>query len=413
MIANKYKATCILGIVSCGFLASYPFAHTFLGGLLNRGFGAAMIGGLADWFAVAALFRRPLGIPFSTAIIPRNREKIFQALAFMVEHEILMKDNIKSRLDDYDLSATLLYFMNDNSGRQDIKKMIYRFLQDFLLQIKPEELELAIEKFVEENVKDSKILPYAIPVVQWVIDHDYDDKVIDLIISQCILVTENEKFSYLLEDIFVAVTKKYEHGMNRRKLFNLLMDLSPKQLAKAAQRGLHAILLEIKSGDHPLRLKGKTKLEQFVTKLESDADFQHKVESWIQQHIICKFNLGEKIGKSMVTVYHKVVVDNKIIVKGMEFLINQLDIVLADFAENQEDRRKVDIYLKATLSEWIDTHHDQIGRIVTESLNEFTNEKLVDFIENKTGNDLQMIRINGSIVGGLAGIIIYVLTFWL
>jgi uncharacterized membrane-anchored protein YjiN (DUF445 family) len=413
MIANKYKATCILGIVSCGFLASYPFAHTFLGGLLSRGFGAAMIGGLADWFAVSALFRRPLGIPFSTAIIPRNREKIFQALAYMVEHEILMKDNIKKRLDDYDLSATLLYFMNENSGKQDMKKMIYRFLQDFLLHIKPEELELVIGNFVEENMENSKILPYVIPSVQWFVDHEYDDKVIDLIISQCILAAEKEKFAHLLADVFAAVTKKYEHGMNRRKLFNLLMDLSPKQLANAAQHGLLAILLEMKSVNHPLRLEGKTRLKQFVIKLRSDADFQHRVESWIQQNIICKFNLGERMGRFMVAAYHKVVVDNKIIVKGMESLITQLDVLLADFAESQEDRRKADMYLKATLSEWIDTHHDEIGRIVKESLNEFTNERLVNFVESKMGNDLQMIRINGSIVGGLVGVIIYGLTFWL
>ena len=100
MIGNKNKATFILGAVSIGFFISYPFKHTLIGGLLAGGFGAAMIGGLADWFAVSALFRRPLGIPFRTAIIPRNREKIFQALVYMVENQILMKENIKSKLDE-------------------------------------------------------------------------------------------------------------------------------------------------------------------------------------------------------------------------------------------------------------------------------------------------------------------------
>ncbi len=69
---NKHKATITLGLVALGFVASHPFAHTFAGGLLASGFSAAMVGGLADWFAVSALFRRPLGIPFRTEIIPRN-----------------------------------------------------------------------------------------------------------------------------------------------------------------------------------------------------------------------------------------------------------------------------------------------------------------------------------------------------
>jgi len=66
MTGNKNKATFILGVVSVGFFISYPFQHTFIGGLFTGGFGAAMIGGRADWFAVS--FRRPLGIPFPMKI---------------------------------------------------------------------------------------------------------------------------------------------------------------------------------------------------------------------------------------------------------------------------------------------------------------------------------------------------------
>ncbi len=413
MSANKYKATCILGIVSCGFLASYPFSHTFFGGLLARGFGAAMIGGLADWFAVSALFRRPLGIPFRTAIIPRNREKIFQALIDMVEHEILIKENIKKNLDDYDLTATLLYIINENSGKQDVKKMLYRFWQDFVLQVNPEDLEVLIQEFVEDNIHNIKALPYGIPIAQWLMEHKYDDKIVDLILEQCILAAENEKFFYMLETVFAAVTKKYEHGMNRRRIFNLLMDLSPKQLARAAQHGLVSIFLDMKSIQHPLRLDGKAKLQQFVSRLQNDADFGQRVESWFQQNIIYKFKLGEKISQSTVAVFHKVIRDNRMAVRGMESLMAQLDIVVEDFANNQEDRLKMDLYLKAILGEWLDRNHDQIGRIVKESLNEFTNERLVNFIDSKMGNDLQMIRINGSFVGGLVGMILYILTYWL
>jgi uncharacterized membrane-anchored protein YjiN (DUF445 family) len=115
----------------------------------------------------------------------------------------------------------------------------------------------------------------------------------------------------------------------------------------------------------------------------------------------------------MVAVFHKVIRDNRLAVRGMESLMAQLDIVLEDFANNQEDRVKMDLYLKTVLGEWLDRNHDQIGRIVKESLNEFTNERLVNFIDSKMGNDLQMIRINGSFVGGLVGMILYILTYWL
>jgi uncharacterized membrane-anchored protein YjiN (DUF445 family) len=412
MIANKYKATCILGIVSCGFLASYPFANTFWGGLLTRGFGAAMIGGLADWFAVTALFHRPLGIPFRTAIVPRNREKIIQALVYMVESEILMKENIKKRLEEYDLSAILLYAMNENT-KQDMRKMIYRFLQDFFLQVKLEELELMIESFVQNNMENLKILPYVPPVVEWFMENGYDDKILDLIINQCIIAAENEKFPHLLADVFVAVRKKYEHGMSRRKIFNQLMDLSPKQLALAAQQGLLSILSEMRDCHHPIRLEGKARAKEFIIKLQNDASLQQTIESWIRQNIVYKFRLQEKIVEFILVEYGKVISDNRILVRGMESLATQFEMLVADFAENKEDRTKLDHYLKVILSQWIDSHHDEIGRIIKDSLNKFTNDRLVRFIEDKMGNDLQMIRINGSVVGGFVGIIIYVLTFWI
>ena len=412
MIANKYKATCILGIVSCGFLASYPFSHTFWGGLLTRGFGAAMIGGLADWFAVTALFRRPLGIPFRTAIVPRNREKIFQTLVYMVESEILMKENIKKRLEEYDLSAILLYVMNENT-KQDVRKMIYRFLQDFFLQVRPDELESMIDGFVQDNIENIKILPYVPSIVEWFMENEYDDKILDLIIAQCISAAEHEKFSHLLADVFVAVRKKYEHGMSRRKLFNQLMDLSPKQLALAAQQGLLSILSEMRDCHHPVRLEGKARVKEFMINLQNNADLHQTIESWVRQNIVYKFKLQEKIVKGILAEYGKIVSDNRILVRGMESLATQFEMIVADFAENEEDRIKLDHYLKTILSQWIDTHHDEIGRIVKDSLNKFTNDRLVDFIEDKMGNDLQMIRINGSIVGGFAGIIIYVLTFWI
>lgn len=412
MIANKYKATSILAIVSCGFLASYPFANTFWGGLLTRGFGAAMIGGLADWFAVSALFRRPLGIPFRTAIIPRNREKIFQALVYMVENEILMKENIKKRLEEYDLSSILLYIMND-STKQDMRKMIYRFLQDFFLQVREEELELMIKGFMQEHIENIKILPYVPPVVEWFIKNEYDDKILDLLIHQCTLAVENEKFSHLLTDVFVAVQKKYEHGMNRRKLFNQLLDLSPKQLAIAAQQGLLSILSEMRDCHHPIRLEGKARVQELMLKLQNDASLQHTIESWIRQNIVYKFRLQEKIVTFIVAEYGKIVSDNRVLIRGMESLATRFESIVTDFAENKEDRAMLDHYLKVILGQWIDTHHDEIGKIVKDSLNQFTNDKLIGFIESKMGNDLQMIRINGSVVGGFVGIILYVLTFWI
>src|SRR5665648_847468 len=90
---NTKTANITLGGITLGFLLSYPFHASFVGGLIASGCSAGMIGGLADWFAVTALFRRPLGIRpgkiIRTDIIPQNRERIFAALTDMVQNELL------------------------------------------------------------------------------------------------------------------------------------------------------------------------------------------------------------------------------------------------------------------------------------------------------------------------------------
>lgn len=413
MVANNYKATCILGVVSLGFLISYPLQHTFIGGLFTGGFGAAMIGGLADWFAVSALFRRPLGIPFRTAIIPRNRERIFKALVEMVENEILMKENIKTQLENYNVSGILIHFMVEHRGKSYLKKILYRFLQDMLAQIKPEEIAAIIDNVVPYNSKEKvKISPYMIDILEWLIKNGYHEKMIDMMIDEFITVARNKQLKHLLSEVFVDIRENYERGMNRRKIFNRLMNLSPKQVASEAQQALEVILSEMKDTDHSMRKQINAWLNDFIIKLKTNERFQQSIEDWVQERILSKLNLGNYVAREMFTLYGKEVVDHKQMIRWLALITDQIDKLIADFEKDTERRAKLDLYIKTILSGWIDTHHGKIGMIVKDSLNEFTNDRLVNFIENKVGNDLQMIRINGSVVGGLVGMVIYLLTFW-
>ena len=413
MIGNKYKATFILVGVSLGFFICYPFKHTFFGGLVTGGFGSAMIGGLADWFAVSAIFRRPLGIPFRTAIIPRNRERIFKALIEMVENEILMKENIKARLEGYNISGILIHFMVERRGKSYLKKILYRFLQDMFAQIKPEEIAGIINNVVQYNRDKIKVSPYMIAISEWLIKNRYYERIIDLMLDQLVSVASHKQLRPLLAEIFVDVRENYERGMNRRKFFNKLINLSPSQVARGAQHALIAILEEMKNTDHPVRQQMNVWLAQFIIKFKTNEKFQQNIEEWVQNKMLGTLNVGDYIVQEMSILDDSGIVDNKQIIRWLSPITDQVDQILIDFETNEEQRAKLDRYLKDILSGWIDTHHDKIGMIVKDSLNEFTNERLVSFIENKVGNDLQMIRINGSVVGGLVGMVIYLLTFWL
>ena len=92
--ARSHIANYILIIAALLLLFSYPFRDLFWGGLIMHLSGAALIGGLADWYAVTALFRRPLGISFKTALIPSSKERIAETARHMIESEILTVPNM-------------------------------------------------------------------------------------------------------------------------------------------------------------------------------------------------------------------------------------------------------------------------------------------------------------------------------
>ncbi|MBP2626908.1 MAG: hypothetical protein H6Q68_1619 [Firmicutes bacterium] len=412
MIGNKNKANFILGAVSLAFFSSYPFKHTFVGGLLAGGFGAAMIGGLADWFAVSALFRRPLGIPFRTAIIPRNREKIFQALVHMVGNQLLMKENIKSKLSEWDIAGTLAKVMVEHGGKNVIKRMLYSFIRDIVAQVKPKQLGKIIDEIIKNTVYKTRVALYIIDGIEWLIKNSYDDKIIKFFLKQCVLLIEHKQAHVLFAQYFIIARQRYEQGMKRRKFFNQLLNLSAEEVGSFGQKALIESLIAMQDEQHTLRQKFKIWLQQWLIIKRTDVVFQQKIQEWIYQ-FLNKTNAAQYAAKDIAEFCAGALVNNRQTVKWLEVFINQFDKMIADFAQNEHERGKFDQVVKNMISQWLDNYHDEIGKIVMESLDKFTNAMLVAFIENKVGNDLQMIRINGSVVGGLVGVVLYIMSFWL
>lgn len=412
MIGNKHKATFILGAVSLAFFSCYPFRYTFIGGLFTSGFGAAMIGGLADWFAVTALFRRPLGIPFRTGIIPRNREKILQALVHIVENQLLVKENIKSKLNECDIASAVVNIMVERGGKQVVKRILYAFISEILVQVKPRELGKIVNDIIKKSVEEIKMSFYLFAGIEWLIKNNDADKIINFTLKQCIILAEHKQLNILLVKCFIATQQRYEQGMTRRKIFNQLLQLSPEEVGRMGQEFLINHLTDMQDEEHPLRKKFKAWSLSWLIEKKTDLAFQQKIDKWIG-NLLNQMNLAQYATSYISEFCAGALADQRQRVKWLEMLTRQIDKKVAIFAENEHARDQFNEVLRKLFSNWIDGYHGEIGKMVMESLNQFTDGMLVEFIESKVGNDLQMIRINGSVVGGLVGVVLYVMTFWL
>lgn len=415
---NYYKATFILVLVSIGFFITYPFNNTFWGGLLSSTFCAAMIGGFADWFGVSALFRKPLGIPLKTEIIPRNREKIFNALSDMVGEELLTKDNINEMINKNSISKLLIKYLSQNKEKQQLKEVIVKIVEDIIWKINPEEAGKLLEGLIKDNILKIKISPIIAAAGELSIRKGYDEKLINFIVDELIKLTKTEQGLRLIVKLVEETMKSYENGMKRRKfvntiIFDLFFQLSPQDIAIIIQNKLVNGLEEFKNPRHEAREKFMKWIDEKLVELKSDSALQEKIENWKA----VKFKDGLELHTKITEVIKNIRESNSEKFSPVnnltEKIEEQIDKLIEEFQVNLKWQNKLDYKVKGILLEFADNNHSKIGIMVKENLNKFSNDMIVNLIETKVGNDLQMIRINGSVVGGFVGMAVFLLTFWI
>jgi len=414
--SNYRIASLTLIAVSAGFLISYPFHSTFYGGLLASGFSAAMVGGLADWFAVTALFRRPLGLRpgrvIRTEIIPRNRERIFAALTDMVQNELLSKETLKHRLDSYDVADLILRNLSEHGGSQDLRELAARLIEDSMNRLDPKAVGELANSLVKENAFKLAAAPLVAEIIEFSSKMGYVDRLITFATGQLASFVRLPQTGRLIYELVRESILVYERGMDRRKLANSLIGISPVQLTEEIQTWLAEFLGDLEnSTSYSARQRLKEWIRSVARELRSNPEWQRRLEHWMHRLA------GEKleVGQAVTTIVRAYASESRTVLgeRILELVDNKLRQFTARLEHEQDLRRQLDSVVKNFLLKSIEARHGEIGKLVQTSLERLDNQMLVELIEEKAGNDLQMIRINGSVVGGLSGILLYIMTYWL
>lgn len=416
---NRYIATLILLLVTAGFFISSLFSHTFIGRLLTALFGASMIGGLADWFGITALFRKPLGIPFRTEIIPRNRQKLSDSLVYMVENELLTKDALKSKLGRFNISEKLIYYLEEQGGKHDLAILVNKIVADLLDRVDPKQAGSYLEKLINENSTQLDFYRLFQTAAEWLSKNAADERVVPQAIDKVKDFILYPGFGSLIhgivQDIFDKIGDNVEKETAGKRLFFKLVltladfsDMSPTRLSSRLITEALEYFNSLKDPQSPQR-KG---LENWVAKTVEEFRVKPALQETVRQK-----GLELLKGVSMSTVFTGYVYPY---FKGEEqfrqlqnYIESLVEKLTAGFKESSSDQAALDAFIKDALMQLIDENHAVIGQMVRNKLDMFSTEMLVDMIEEKAGNDLQIIRINGSIVGGITGLLIFLMTFWI
>ncbi|ANS75401.1 hypothetical protein AWM70_12930 [Paenibacillus yonginensis] len=421
---SKVKTTVNTALIVsvAGMLASFPFKEHFAGGLLFSAFNAATIGGLADSFAVGALFGNPLRIKWpafmGTRVIERNRSRLIHELGHMVQHELLTTEHIQARLQEYNVSAILINYLREHGGQQHVTEIAERLAGELASRTDEHELAKGLQDLLFSQTDVFQLADLAADLADWTIRNGYDETIIHFLLNELIRVVENERFRLILQQLAASALASYEQGKFRRQFVNLAAGLEPETLSGKIQHKIAEFLRDMQAPDHPERIKLKLKLEQYVLNLRNDPDWRAAVEqSKTRLLILLKDNvrLDSFVRGMLDSLLHASPDDGKqehsqepVLSSWME---RKIDQTISRFESDSELLQRFDRAIRQFLLQWIEQKHSFIAKVVTDKLNTYSQEELIAMVRDKAGRDLQYIRLNGLAVGGLIGILLYLVSF--
>ena len=398
-------ATGLLVLMAVVYLMARSFqdVHPALG--FVRAFAeAAMVGGLADWFAVTALFRHPLGLPIPhTAIIPRNKDRIGDTLALFLKDNFLTPSVVARRMRRVDISAAMGRFLEnpDAGGEGRIRQGASRLIADVLESLDQERLGGMVRAAMVQRLRGLDIAPLLGQALDAAMKEGRHVPLIDGVINWgAETLASNEH-----------MIREMVHEKAGSVLRWTGLD---ENLATAIINGLHKMIFEMADDpEHPLRVKAQDALADVAYRMQRDKKMKAKVEDWKNQIIDNPAmqswinGLWEQARIGML----KAVRDPDAAIAGkFGEALKQLGGTLQ---HDDKLRLTINRFTRRAIVGATASYGDNIVKLVSETVRGWDAGTITGRLENAVGRDLQYIRVNGTLVGGLVGLTLHAIDVWL
>jgi uncharacterized membrane-anchored protein YjiN (DUF445 family) len=389
-------------------VVAFPVRETWWGGWILAIAEAGVVGGLADWFAVTAIFRRPLGLPIPhTALIPHNWELMAERVGVMVGGRVLTKDYVRDELARVDV-ADLLARGAERVSRADLEKATRLIAAWAAEQMTPattaELLARGRRLLVAEPV--APLLAAALGVAR---RQGWDQRLLDGALAVLAGAMERPEFREAVADVVDDLLTRYREqlGVYPRLLMGLAEVvglLDRERLVSALHTGLREVA---KDREHPLRRQAIEVLADLERRLTDDAGLAARVEA-AKVELLNSPALAALLDDAAGAVARALRADLADPRSELAaWLADRLDRARVALVSDAELRREIDAWAKAQVGALVERHHDRLAAFIENGVRALGPEGAVRLIEEHAGDDLQYIRVNGTVVGGLAGGAIY------
>lgn len=406
-LQTKYIAGISLGVMGVGFAASIPFQGTVAGEIIQGGFEAGLVGGLADWFAVTALFRHPMGIPIPhTALLPKNRKRVTKGLINTLENEWLTKESITNKVKEMQLAQMVLQIAEREMQSDAVKKGIVTIAEKAIVSIDTEKLAVIIEKELKtylHTINTSNILQV---LVDQLVVQEYDEKTLDYILVKVKDWTAQDEARYQLGSLGMKAMENIKvDGFLQFTLKSFMNIVDEDKIGGILQKFIISNINSLQDVDNSTRQLILAKIRQEIINVKENEALLQELENW-KEKWIANWNATDKIKEMLEQVQQKAVafVNNEEFAD--KYVIPFLQKQMNKIKDDEVTVQKIEDWLQKQVVKLVENNHSKIGKLVQENLDKLDDKTLIEMIENNVGKDLQWIRVNGAVCGFMIGLVL-------
>jgi uncharacterized membrane-anchored protein YjiN (DUF445 family) len=363
---------------------------------------AATIGGLADWYAVVALFRRPLGLPIPhTAIIQSNQHRIADALGEFIEVHFLAAGPIEAKLRQIDFGAFVAAWLRDRKRSDDLARFVLRLLPEAFAATENSGLMTFIVRRMTAQVLAIDLAPLAAGTLSAFVAEGRHQALLD------------DLLRIVHETLTTAETMTMIREKIRAELPTLLkLYRADKFLVNKIVASASAFFDEVR-GDpkHAFRGEFDRMVLSFVDKLGSDPAYAGRIEG-LKRDLLARpelGNLARSIWSNARSFVERSAAGETPVLRN--HLAGMFVAAGEALAQDSELRGEINRGLVAVLKSFIEDQKSGVSSFIADQVKAWNMAQLISVIEVNVGKDLQYIRFNGSLIGGLAGLALYTVEF--
>lgn len=362
---------------------------------------AAMVGALADWFAVTALFNYPLGLKIPhTNLIQNSKEKIGDNLGNFVVKNFLSPENIRPYILKLKISVFAGDWLSKEKNQNLLISELSSILKDIITKLDDESVIKFITEKAKETAKSIKLNQILGNGIDYLIHKNDHQRLITNLSSQI--------KNYILEN-----QKMVAERVEKESFFFIPKSVDRK-ISEKITKGLSDYFREVEENpNHPLRSEITKKILDFSKELKEEPKWESEFETikteFLQSDKLKQYSsdIWQSLKSSLID---ELSAENSKLKTYIKKNINEL---VFNLQNDEKFQNRIDHWIRVTAYKYILKNTKNFGELISTTVGNWEGKELSRKLELEVGKDLQFIRINGTLVGGLVGLLIYTIANFL